>query len=81
MGTKTLTIMEDVYELLVKNKRDEESFSGELRRLFSERKKRDLRELFGIISENEGELILKDLEMIRERNTALLKEQIDKGLL
>ena len=33
MGTKTITIMDDVYELLARNKRKDESFSEELRRI------------------------------------------------
>ena len=35
MGTKTISITEDVYDELVRLKRPEESFSGELRRLAS----------------------------------------------
>ncbi|MEK6808997.1 MAG: antitoxin VapB family protein [Nanoarchaeota archaeon] len=35
MGTKTISIMDDVYELLVRNKRESESFSDELRRLLN----------------------------------------------
>ncbi len=33
MGTKTISIMEDVYERLIALKRTDESFSDELRRL------------------------------------------------
>ena len=33
MGTKTISIMDDVYKLLVRYKKPDESFSEELRRL------------------------------------------------
>ena len=34
MGTKTISVMDDAYELLGKNKRKGESFSEEIRRVF-----------------------------------------------
>lgn len=37
MATKTLTVTEDAYELLKKNKLDSESFSDEIERLFGRR--------------------------------------------
>ena len=39
MGTKTISITEDVYEELIRIKRPEESFSDELRRLASKKGK------------------------------------------
>ena len=76
MATKTLTIMEDVYNLLVENKLKTESFSDELRRILSKKKARDLRDFFGILSDNEGGDILKELEKIRSANIDLLKKRI-----
>lgn len=37
MATKTISIMDDVYELLVRSKKKEESFSDELRRILPKR--------------------------------------------
>lgn len=37
MGTKTITIMDDAYELLARNKRKDESFSDVVRREFSKK--------------------------------------------
>ncbi|MCH8004122.1 MAG: antitoxin VapB family protein [Nanoarchaeota archaeon] len=37
MTTKTITIMNDVYERLVRNKKKDESFSEELRRIVPEK--------------------------------------------
>jgi len=37
MGTKTITIMDDAYELLVRNKKKDESFSDVVRREFSKK--------------------------------------------
>ena len=37
MGTKTLTIIEDAYNLLFDNKMENESFSEEIRRVLSKK--------------------------------------------
>ncbi len=39
------------------------------------RKKRELKELLGIISEEEGEAMLNDLERIRRKNLKSIEEQ------
>ena len=68
--------MEDVYALLQDHKLKDESFSEELRRILTEKKKkRTLIELFGIISNEEGEGMLKDLERIRKDNSKLMKKE------
>ncbi|MBI2107749.1 antitoxin VapB family protein [Candidatus Woesearchaeota archaeon] len=76
MATKTLTIMGDVYDLLVKNKMETESFSDELRRILSKKKARPLMDFFGILSDKEGEDMLKDLEKIKSANVDLLKKSL-----
>ena len=38
MGTKTISIMDDVYELLVRHKRKDESFSDVIRKVFVRKK-------------------------------------------
>ena len=57
MVTKTLTIMEDAYELLVQNKKEGESFSDVIRRIA---KTEELASFAGMISEEQGEEILRE---------------------
>ncbi|MEK6857132.1 MAG: antitoxin VapB family protein [Nanoarchaeota archaeon] len=75
MSTKTLTIMEDVYFLLVGNKLKNESFSDELRRLLTKKKEKGLIDLFGLISEKEGNEMMADLNKIKETDIKLMKEK------
>lgn len=76
MTTKTLTIMEDAYKLLKEHKLENESFSEEIRRIMSKKRGRKLSEFFGILSDKEGEDMLKDIEKIREANIKLLKKRL-----
>lgn len=76
MGTKTLTIMEDAYDLLSRNKMGGESFSEEIRRILSGTKKTSLSDFFGIISDDVGEEMVKDLNKIKRKNLELLKEEL-----
>lgn len=81
MATKTISIMDDVYELLVRNKKPRESFSDELRRILP--KKRSIMEFAGAwshLSEEEINDIKKSIEELRKNATkSLLKrtENID----
>ena len=76
MATKTLTIMGDVYGLLLDNKLKGESFSDELRRILSKKKTRSLKDFFGILSEQEGEGMIEDLEKIRAANIDIIKRNL-----
>lgn len=76
MATKTIAIMDDVYHLLVQHKQQDESFSDELRRILSKRKTKSLRDYFGIISDEKGEAMLKDLEKFREVNRISLRKRL-----
>lgn len=49
MGTKTITIMDDAYELLARSKRKDESFSDVVRREFS--KQGSIIDCAGILSD------------------------------
>ncbi|MBI2137011.1 antitoxin VapB family protein [Candidatus Woesearchaeota archaeon] len=75
MVTKTLTITEDAYNILAASKFEGESFSEEVRRLFSQKKKKRLIDFFGILADD-GEGMQKDLEKIRKMNVELLKERL-----
>ncbi len=77
MATKTLTITEDAYRLLSDNKMEGESFSEEVRRLFSEKKRKKLSDFFGILKNDKGEM-QKDLEKIKKMNIDLLKERLKR---
>ena len=76
MGTKTISIMDDVYGILVDNKLEEESFSEELRRILSKKKTKKLSDFFGILSEEEGAGMLEDLERIKAENRKLLRKKL-----
>lgn len=65
MVTKTITILEDAYQLLLANKLKQESFSEEIIRTFSRRNPKKLSDFFGILSEKEGDAILAALEKKR----------------
>ncbi len=76
MATKTLTITEDAYGLLKQYKAEEESFSEEILRLLSKKRKKNLSAFFGILSDNDGKAMLKDLEKIKRANIQLLQENL-----
>lgn len=76
MTTKTLTIMEDAYGLLLDNKLENESFSEEIRRLLSKKKARNLSDFFGLISDEEGEAVLNELKKIKSANIKLINKRL-----
>ena len=63
MTTKTITIMEDAYDILVGNRESNERFCEVIRKLGTNaKKKRKLIELFGILSKEQTDIMRKDLE-------------------
>ena len=76
MVTKTLTITENAYNLLSGAKLKDESFSEEIMRLFTQKRRRPLSDFFGIISEEEGQGMLDDLKRIKASNLKLLQERL-----
>ncbi len=75
MATKTITITENAYTMLKNKKMKDESFSEEITRLLSDKRKKSLMDFFGILTEEEGEGMLNDLKAIKEMNIKLLKER------
>ena len=75
MATKTISIMEDVYEMLTANKLENESFSEEIRRILSKKGSRPLQEFFGVLSETEGDYIIQKLESKRAMELELKKKR------
>ncbi|MCF7871949.1 antitoxin VapB family protein [Candidatus Woesearchaeota archaeon] len=66
MTTKTITIMEDAYELLRKAKKDDESFSDVIRRIAN--KETNIEKFFGVWSDEFADLVEKSILELRERN-------------
>lgn len=77
MATKTVTITEDAYSLLAGHKLEDESFSEEIRRIFSKKNVKELSDFFGILSDKEGEDMLNELERIRTADINLLRKRIE----
>jgi predicted CopG family antitoxin len=76
MATKTLTIMEDTYEMLLRNKMENESFSDVIRRIISRKGRKSFSDLFGILSNEEGDAIAKNLKKAKAMEVKLLKERM-----
>ncbi len=72
MATKTLTIMEDAYSLLLKQKRTDESFSDVIRRVAS---KPDIIQLAGTWSAKTAKAVQKEVSSLRKHST---KELYDR---
>ncbi len=67
MGTKTITIMKDVYDRLIALKKKDESFSEELRRLIEDKK--DITEFAGMwsdMSDKEAEDLKNTIRKMRK---------------
>ena len=79
MGTKTISIMDDVYNLLLSRKRDRESFSDELRRFLN--KDRDIMRHAGVwkdMSNEEAESMKDSIKQLRKKSTKELLKNIGK---
>ncbi|WP_238717319.1 antitoxin VapB family protein [Natronorubrum halophilum] len=61
MGSKTVSIKDETYRRLSRKKRDDESFSDAIDRLLAEDDTNPLRELIGLVDEDE-------LETVRNRS-------------
>lgn len=74
MVTKTLTITEGAYNLLAERKLSNESFSREIERILSHRKKKSLFDFFGVLTKEEGE----NLERLVNRRRKFNREMKQK---
>jgi len=59
MGTKTISIREDVYENLKSMKREDESFGDVVEKLITKKREANLVDFFGVLKDNE---VLSGLE-------------------
>jgi predicted CopG family antitoxin len=71
MATKTISVTDDAYQLLRERKLANESFSEEIRRLLSKRAAKTLHDFVGILSDEEGKNMLKDMEKIRAQQAKI----------
>lgn len=79
MTTKTITITEDAYRLLAREKNKDESFSELIKREFG--KKRDLMEFVGLwedISDKEADEMLEFIEKSKEETRISTKKRLEK---
>ncbi|MFH1073444.1 MAG: antitoxin VapB family protein [Nanoarchaeota archaeon] len=76
MGTKVISIMDDAYELLRKNKKPNESFSEVIRRVVP--KKRNIMEFAGAWADMTDAEADRMMRNIAEVNEKLTKEIIRK---
>ena len=70
MGTKNISIMDDAYHLLAKNRRKGESFSNVIRRIAL--KKKDIMDFAGSwknVSDEEAEKIKEDISNLKKKAT------------
>ena len=77
MGTKNIAIMDDVYELLVRHKRKDESFSDVIRKELS--KKGKISECAGILSDL-TEKQFSEMETAIKKSKAYTRKRIMEKL-
>lgn len=70
MVSKNITIMEDAYKALVKEKKKDESFSDVIRRLTANKRKEGIMKFAGAstLSEKEAEDLKKLIYNLRKKN-------------
>ena len=66
MGTKTISIMDDAYEILKRNKKEGESFSDVIRRTMP---KKDIMKFAGRWKDIDTEKMKKDIQKLRKQST------------
>lgn len=74
---KTITIMDDAYEMLKKSKAKDESFSDIIRKL-TVKQKTDLTKWIGILNQEEYKNLEKDMKIIREETSKDLEKRFKK---
>ncbi len=72
MGTKTISIREEVYDLLKSIKRENESFSDVIGKL-AKKKKPDLREYFGVLKDSK---VMDEVEEDSKKIRASARQRI-----
>ena len=65
MGSKTISIRDETYRRLDREKRDDESFSEVIDRLLADDDENPLRELIGLVDEDELEAVRRNVTAFR----------------
>ena len=80
MGVKTLTITEEAYELLAREKKGKESFSEVIKRLARERG--ELKDSFGVwtMTDQEEEKIFSSLKKNWKKTTVAIRGRLGASL-
>ena len=73
MSTKTITVTEDSYSMLKSAKREDESFSELIKRLFAP--KADVMQYAGMITEGEAKEMKRSIRELREASVKRLRER------
>lgn len=73
MGTKTISIMDDAYELLLKAKRENESFSDVIRRITNKPSIMDVAGSWDHIPDNEIEDMKRKIKDLRKKGISRVK--------
>jgi len=77
MGTKTISIMNDVHKLLLLNRIGDESFSEIIRRKLSDSKNVNILQFAGILDNEKGEKIKKEIIKFKDKSNLELKKRIE----
>jgi predicted CopG family antitoxin len=75
MATKTITIMEDAYELLSRAKRPDESFSDTIRRTYSKELRRE--SFFGVWKNLDSEAMKTTIRKSRTAQSKRMEQVIN----
>lgn len=77
MATKTISITEDAYKILERNKKENESFSKVIvREMGKKGNVKKLREFFGILSKEAGDALEKSIFESRKLHREMHKKRI-----
>jgi len=74
MSTKTITIMEDAYEMLVRNKKEDESFSDVIRRIVPKNEISSFAGAWSISSKEAEDMKTYVMEMRKKGKNSILKK-------
>ena len=79
MATKNISIMDDVYDILISNKRENESFSEVIRRISG--RKKDIMRFAGswsFMSDKDVKIVEDNIELMKRKSTGDLLRKLKK---
>ncbi len=79
MATKNISITEEAYKILERNKKDDDSFSKVIvREMGGKGNIKKLREFYGILSKEAGDALKKNISEGRKRHRETHKKRIER---